>query len=154
MSWITEKGIAEKIPINEIGVLVKCFLANASIMLPTSSSLIVTKNSLLMNPLIVAVCGAIGAALGEMIGYYAGRCLGNVLSEKIIKRIKIIKHKYLIVFLFSLLVIPIFDIIGILSGVTKMNKLKFFGICFAGNLIKLICFICFAYKLFPALSGR
>ena len=153
MAWLA-KGIVEKhITISAIGVLFVCFLANASVLLPSSSILIVVEYSIVINPILVAFCGALGSALGEMTGFYVGRCGRVIVSGKIVKWIstKIEKHRYLIVLIFSTLPFPIFDIVGMLSGATKMNTAKFFGTCLVGKLIKMLCYVGLAHKLLPLL---
>ena len=74
--------------ISAFGVLVICFLANASVLLPSSSILIVVEYSMLINPLLVAFCGAFGAALGEMTGFYVGRYGRKAVPSKFMKWVK------------------------------------------------------------------
>lgn len=140
--------------ISAFGVLIICFLANASVLLPSSSILIVVEYSMVINPLLVALCGAFGATLGEMTGFYVGRYGRKVVPGKLMKWVKarMASHKYLIVLLFSVLPLPVFDIIGILSGAMKMSSLKFFGICFTGKLIKMMCYVWLAHELLPLLG--
>lgn len=140
--------------ISALGVLLICFLSNASVLLPSSSILIVVEYSMLINPLTVALCGAFGAALGEMTGFYVGRYGRKAVPGKLKKWVKarMASHKYLIVLLFSVLPLPAFDIVGMLSGAMKMNALKFFSICFTGKLIKMLCYLRLAHELLPLLG--
>jgi len=137
--------------ISALGVLVICFLSNASVLLPSSSILIVVEYSMLINPLHVAFCGAFGAALGEMTGFCVGRYGRKAVPSNFMKWVKarMKSHKSLMVLLFSVLPLPVFDIVGILSGAMKMNALKFFGICFTGKLIKMLCYVWLAHELLP-----
>ena len=140
--------------INVLGVFVICFLTNASVLLPSSSILIVVECSMLINPFLVAICGAFGAALGEMTGFSVGRYGRKAVPGKFMKWVeeRMASHKYLMVLLFSALPLPVFDIVGILSGAMKMNALKFFGICFAGKLIKMLCYVWVIHELSPLLG--
>lgn len=151
LAWFAKDQIEKHMAISVLGVLVVCFLANASVLLPSSSILIVVEYSLLINPLLVAVCGALGASLGEMTGFFVGRYGRKAVSGKLIKWIesKMTKHGQFIVLLFSALPLPVFDVIGMISGATKMNLLKFFGICFTGKLIKMLCYVWLANELIP-----
>ena len=60
------------------------------------------------------------------------------ILDKLVARIK---NGYLLVFLLALLPLPLFDIIGIYSGGTKMNPVAFFVICFVGKFIKLLFYV-------------
>lgn len=149
MSWLLKSVIQKHVAVSAIGIMLVCFFANASVLLPSSSIFIVVEYSMIINPLLVALCGAIGSSLGELTGFYLGRCGTSVIPKKITIWIqeKMSCHKYLVVFLFSVLPLPIFDIVGILSGATKMNALKFLGICFVGKLIKMLCYVWLMHEM-------
>ncbi len=140
--------------ISAFGVLAICFLANASVLLPSSGILIVVEYSMLIDPLLAAFCGAFGTALGEMTGFYVGRYGRKAVPDKLMKWVKarMESHKYLMVLMFSVLPLPVFDIVGILSGAMKMNALKFLGICFTGKLIKMLCYVWLAHELLPLIG--
>ena len=61
-------------------------------------------------------------------------------------------HRYLTVLLFAVLPLPVFDVVGMLCGAMKMNVVRFFGICLAGKLIKMLCCVWLAHELLPLLS--
>lgn len=140
--------------ISAVGVMLVCFLANASVLLPSSSVLIVVEYSMVINPLIIAFCGALGSALGEMTGFYVGRCGRGIVPGRFVKWIstKMGKNKYLLVLIFSVLPLPIFDVVGMLSGATKTNTFKFFGVCLTGKLIKMLCYVGLAHELLPLMK--
>lgn len=140
--------------ISALGILVICFLSNASVLLPSASILIVVEYSMLISPFLAVLCGAFGASLGEMTGFYVGLYTGNVYKKNIYRCVKpiISAHPYIIVFLFSVLPLPVFDVIGILSGVMKLNSSKFFCTCFTGKLIKMLLYVWLTRKLFPVLN--
>lgn len=140
--------------VTAFGVFVICFLANASVLLPSSSILFVVECSMLIGPLLSALCGACGAALGEMTGFYVGRYGGKAVPGKLMKwvRARMARRKYLMILLFSALPLPVFDIVGMLSGAIRVSALKFFGICFVGKLIKMLCYVCLACELLPLLG--
>lgn len=153
LAWFAKGQIEKHMAISALGVFVVCFLANASILLPSSSVLIVVEYSMIINPFLVAACGALGSSLGEMTGFFVGRYGRKAVPGKLMKWVKskMKNQKYLIVLLFSILPLPVFDIVGMLSGAMKMNPLKFFGICFAGKFIKMLCYVWLAYELLPFL---
>jgi len=126
-----------------LGVLLLCFLANATVLLPAPSLLVVASCSLILNPLLVAFFAAIGATLGEAVGYCFGKAAKGLSSsfQTILEKIsRIIHNESLLIFVFAVLPLPIFDMIGVYSGGTKVSLYKFLGICFLGKLLKMLLF--------------
>jgi len=135
--------VREHTTVSLLGVFLVCFVANSTVFLPAPSILIVLEYSMLINPIAVAICGAVGASLGEMIGYLTGLKGRRIMKSKIIKNLeeKFPKHPCIYVFVFSALPIPCFDIIGILSGLAKVNIMKFYASCVSGKLVKMLMFV-------------
>lgn len=154
LAWIAKDKIKQHVAVSAFGVLTACFLANASVLLPSSSILIVVEYSLIIDPFLVALCGSFGASLGEMTGFYVGKHGRIIVPDKFMNwvKAKLERHNCLLVLLFSILPLPVFDVVGILSGAMKMNALKFFGICFVGKLIKMLCYALLARELLPILE--
>ncbi len=154
LAWFAKGEVEKCVPLSVLGVAVVCFLANASVLLPSSSILIVVEASLILPPLLVAVCGALGAALGEMTGFFVGKYGRGVIPERLMKRIGIgMKgNQYAMVLLFSALPLPVFDVVGMLSGAARMNAVKFYGTCFAGKLVKMLSYVWLAHTLIPMLG--
>lgn len=136
-----------------VGLFIGCFLANATVLLPAPSILLVCQFALIYNPLITALVGGLGAAIGEMVGYLAGQTGRQIIQSK--RNGKIIsafqKHPYLLVFLFSVIPWPLFDIIGVLSGASHLKWYRFLYTCWAGKVIKMLTygmlFVRIAYML-------
>lgn len=130
--------------VSYLGVMVLCFLANSTVLLPAPSLVIASSCALVLNPWTVAIFAAIGSSLGEFIGYAFGTISKEIspklqnLLEKILSKIK---NQTLLVFILALVPLPLFDVVGIYSGGTKMNPLKFFLACFSGKFIKLAIYI-------------
>lgn len=148
--------------ISYLGLFLLCFLANATVLLPSPSLMIAASCALIMNPLMVAVVAAAGSTLGEFTGYAFGTVandlspkLRNVLEKFTLK----IHNQALLVFIFAVLPLPLFDIVGIYSGGTKMNPFKFFVVCFAGKFIKTLVYtrmydmIAWVSSFIPGLGG-
>ena len=55
-----------------LGVLLLCFLCNATVFAPAPSLLVVLAATQSLNPLAVILLGALGTTLGEMVGYLSG----------------------------------------------------------------------------------
>lgn len=130
-----------------LGLMGLCFLANSTVLLPAPSLMIAASCALILNPWLVAVFAALGSSLGEFVGYAFGSISKDisprlqVLLDKLFVKIK---NQNLLVFLLALLPLPLFDVVGIYSGGTKMNLIKFFIACYIGKFVKLIIYInCF-----------
>lgn len=126
-----------------LGLFLLCFLANATVLLPAPSLMIAASCALIMNPWLVALCAALGSTLGEFVGYAFGTVTKDLspkfkaLLDKLTTRIH---NRTLLVFLLAVLPLPLFDVVGIYSGGTKMNLFKFFAACFIGKLIKMLVY--------------
>lgn len=135
--------VKEHSPESCLGVFIICFIANSTVLLPAPSLLVVIEYSLIINPVAVALCGAAGASLGEMVGFYTGRHGGKLANNVLVKKIKnvIPKHPYLFVLAFSALPLPLFDVVGMISGAIKLNPLRFYTTCLLGKAIKMLTFV-------------
>lgn len=143
LAWVASDFVKQHIPMTAFGIFIACFFSNASVLLPSSSILVVIEYTMFINPIIVILCGAFGASLGELTGYYVGRYGRKIVPGKLCKWLysKMNKHGYLIVFIFSLIPLPLFDVVGMISGAMKMNTFKFYVACFMGKLIKLTSYV-------------
>lgn len=154
LAFLMRDAVQKYAPVSYIGVLLVCFIANASVLLPAPSILVVVQYSMVLNPMLTVLCGAIGATLGEMTGYLAGAHGGNLLASKIRKKVLSVmpKHPYLVVFCFSLIPLPVFDIVGLIAGAMKLNQSKFFASCLLGKLIKMASFAWMANYIIKLLN--
>ena len=123
------------------GIFVLCLLSNLTVFLPAPSLMVVVSYSQVLAPLPVCLIGALGTTLGELSGYMFGNAMDN-LSEKWKKIMdgisKKIKNVYLLVFIFALIPLPIFDLVGVYAGGKKV-KLQFFIVaCYLGKLLKML----------------
>lgn len=135
-----------------LGLFVLCFLANATVLLPAPSLMIAASCALIMNPWLVAVCAALGSTLGEFVGYAFGTVtedLSPTFKNLLDKLTTKIHNQTLLVFILAVLPLPLFDLVGIYSGGTKMNLIKFFLACFAGKLIKMLVYT----RIYDILEG-
>lgn len=141
-----------------LGLFFLCFLANSTVLLPAPSLMIAASCALIMNPFLVALVAALGSTLGEFVGYAFGTVTKD-LSPKfqgLMDKLKTKIHSQtLLVFVLAVLPLPLFDFVGIYSGGTKMNLVKFAVACFLGKLIKLLVYtrmydiLEWAYSMIP-----
>jgi uncharacterized membrane protein YdjX (TVP38/TMEM64 family) len=151
------------LPLNEyasicyLTVFITFLIANLMLFtpLPIAMTILLTA-ALIWNPLLVGLAAALGASLGELSGYFAGRLGRNIfvkesfmcsLNERLCNaRLTQDVERYgplTIGILAAQPVLP-FDIGGMIAGSIKMNLPKFFGSMLAGKLVKYIMIAYFA----------
>jgi len=121
-----------------LGVFVISLILNATVIIPVSAMAIISSlGGALPSPFLVGVVGGIGAAIGEMTGYIAGRAGRDLLAKnKIYIRVEGWVQRFGIFAVFVLSIFPfLFDIVGIIAGATRMPFWKFFIACLLGRVI-------------------
>ncbi|MBP3381829.1 MAG: DedA family protein [Clostridia bacterium] len=126
-----------------VGLFLLCFLANATVFLPAPSLMLAASAALVMNPWLVALVASLGSALGEFVGYVFGSATKD-LSPKFQKLLEKLQQKVpnetVLVFVLALLPLPLFDVVGVYAGGTKMHLVRFFAACFVGKFTKMLVY--------------
>lgn len=133
-----------------LGVFISSIITSASVIIPLPGQLILVLAVVLnLNIFLTAVLTAAGSMIGEMVGYGVGVAGGKVVKGKFRKHKKLIKtieeyyHKYAfwVIFVTAFLFFP-FDLVGIISGLSRYDVKKFLLAGFLGKLLKtLVLFI-------------
>jgi len=94
-----------------------------------------------LNPLLLGMVATVGATIGELSSYFVGYLGKKIILDKYSEKYKkaefwMKKYGSFAIFLFALLPILIFDLIGIVAGSAKFPLWKFILACFAGRLIR------------------
>jgi membrane protein YqaA with SNARE-associated domain len=121
-----------------IGVFILCFICNATVFAPAPSLTVIVSAALALNPLFVALFGSLGTTLGESVGYsagYMGKNIVDVENNKMARWVK--KCGAPVIFIFALLPLPFFDIIGVAAGYLRIKVYQFLIACFLGKFIKM-----------------
>ena len=126
-----------------LGLFAVNLISSAGFFLSGPAFLTVIAGGNLYPPILVASVAAIGACLGDMIGFLFGHS-GRKLAKKSLDRHKTIrflekhfhKHGMLIIFIMAIIPNPLFDAVGILAGVLNYPPLKFFAIMLIGRFIR------------------
>lgn len=141
--FVFRNRIGEVGTVGYAGLFGLCFLANATVLLPSPSLMIAASCALIMNPLLVALAAALGSSAGELVGYAFGTVTRD-LSPKwkgwLDRLAKKVRGEVFLVFILALLPLPLFDFVGIYSGGTKMNLVKFYVACFLGKFLKMLVY--------------
>ena len=123
------------------GAFLAMLASNATLILPAPGLIIVFALGNSLNPILVGLCGASGAALGELTGYVTGLSGVVVLENtQAAHRIKywMERNGALTIFGLSVFPNPFFDIAGLMAGAGKMPVWKFLLTAFLGKSIQSI----------------
>ena len=130
-----------------LGAFVISVIFNATLILPAGNMLILCALGAAMpSPVVVGLVGGTGAAIGEIIGYIAGRSgRGLVARSQIYNRVGgwVQRWGAMSIFVFSL--VPfVFDLVGIAAGALRFPFWKFFFFCWLGRTILYVVFVSLA----------
>jgi uncharacterized membrane protein YdjX (TVP38/TMEM64 family) len=122
-----------------IGLFIIACVSSASVFVPVPGLALAFATGGALNPVGVGLAVGTGAACGELIGYLAGvGGHGLVADNSAYRQVSGYMKRYGMWAVFGLAVIPnpLFDIVGIMSGVLRIPVWRFFTACWAGNVIK------------------
>jgi len=107
----------------------------------------------LFDPLLLGMVATVGATIGELSSYFVGYLGRKIILDKYSEKYKkaefwMERYGSFAIFLFALLPILIFDLIGIVAGSAKFPLWKFILACFAGRLIRCLAEAYLGYGAF------
>jgi membrane protein DedA with SNARE-associated domain len=116
-------------------------LSCVTIMVPLPWEAVIIAAGTTLNPLWVGIIASIGATIGELSGYFVGYWGRNVIFGEYSGRYEraeswLKKYGSLTVFVFALLPILIFDLVGLAAGAFRFPLWKFILACWAARLIR------------------
>lgn len=119
-----------------IGLFVATLLGSATIFIPAPNIPAIAAHAAQLDPALVALVGGVGWGLGEITGYLAGR--GGQL-EICDMPAWLIRHwdryRFSIVTVLAIVPNPVFDVIGVLAGSTRMPARLFLVASILGRVI-------------------
>jgi membrane protein DedA with SNARE-associated domain len=125
-----------------LGAFVISIILNATLIIPVSNMAIIFTLGAApgLSPLFIGLAGGIGAGIGEMTGYLAGRSGRSLVSKnnvynKVEKWVK--RWGWIAVFVLSIFPF-IFDVAGIIAGAMRMPAWKFFLATWLGRTISYV----------------
>ena len=122
-----------------VGLFLVAALSSASVLFPIPGLALAFATGGALNPIGVGLAIGTGAAVGELVGYLAGvGGHGLIADNSAYRQVSGYVKRYGMWAVFGLAIIPnpLFDIVGIVSGVLRIPVLRFFAACWAGNVIK------------------
>lgn len=135
------------------GLFLSCLLANASLFLPASSTMMVVAAATTLEPWLCVLVGGLGTAVGEQASYLCGLAGSRAVqcSAAWAQRIRgwLQGHAFITVFLFALIPLPLFDFAGVAAGAMRMNWLKFTLAASLGKVLKFALVVGFTFWFVP-----
>ncbi|MFW6150333.1 MAG: YqaA family protein [Chloroflexota bacterium] len=113
----------------------------ATILFPLPWEAAVIAAGATLNPLLAGAIATAGATIGELTSYAVGYLGKNLDLGRYSQRYQsaqswMLRYGNFAIFLFALLPVLIFDLIGIIAGSMRYPLWKFIAACFAGRLIR------------------
>jgi uncharacterized membrane protein YdjX (TVP38/TMEM64 family) len=123
------------------GIFVISVILNATIIIPISVMAIVSSmGAVLPSPLLVGIIAGVGAGIGEMTAYLAGRAGRALLAKSsVYTRVEkwVMRWGWIAVFILS--VFPfVFDVVGIIAGAMRMPWWRFWLACWGGRTVSYV----------------
>ena len=120
-------------------IFILSFMSSASVLVPLPGIAAVCVGGTVLVPLLVGIISGVGEALGETTGYlagYSGRAI--VEHDRRYQRIQpwMQRRGWLLLFLFSSIPNPLFDVVGLAAGVARIPLWQFYGSVAAGKILK------------------
>ncbi len=122
-----------------LGGFLAMLIGNATILLPVPGLVFVFALGGTLNPLLVALAAAPGAALGEFTGYAAGYGGSAIIDNwKLYYRLEAWMKRYgpLVIIVLAAIPNPLFDLAGIVAGTIRMRWWRFLLAALVGKLIQ------------------
>lgn len=139
-----------------VGIFLLNVIGNATIVLPAPTILTAFAGGGVFNPIAVGIIAAAGATIGELTGYLAGLS-GQAIVEnrEAYERFQVFIQKYGLRALFLLAAIPnpLFDLAGIIAGISKIPIPTFLLVTWAGKIVKFLL-IAYLGSFFSSLWGK
>lgn len=123
------------------GVFIISLLSSATLFVPAPGFIAVFALGAVLNPLLVGIIAGAGAALGESTGYFAGLGGKAVIEDRpIYQRFHrwITRYGPFAILVMAALPNPVFDIGGIIAGVSGMPLWQFILATWMGKSIRFI----------------
>ncbi|MBN1878165.1 MAG: VTT domain-containing protein [Anaerolineae bacterium] len=124
-----------------LGIFLISIIGNATIVLPVPTFITAFAGGGVFNPNLVGVISAAGATIGELTGYLAGTSGKAIIENRnMYERFNHWMKRYGLVTLFVLAAIPnpLFDLAGIIAGVSHIPVWKFLLVTWAGKIVKFL----------------
>ncbi len=138
-------SLAELSTLGYLGVFLANVVGSGTFILPVPALATACAGAVIWNPILVALAGATGATIGELTGYLAGAGTQNAVSRlvggsKWYSRIEgwVRRRGAITIFLFAVIPVPLFDVVGFASGSLGYSVKRFVAACWLGKMVKFL----------------
>lgn len=128
-----------------LGIFLINAISSASLFLSGPAFLTVFAGGSLYSPVLVAIAGSVGSALGDMVGYLLGISGSKLLNHKLEKQlwfraVKALFLRHATWALFFMAFIPniFFDSIGILAGIMGFSPIRYLIIVIIARFLRFV----------------
>lgn len=124
-----------------LGIFLIAIIGNATIILPVPTFVTAFAGGSVFNPVIVGLISAVGATIGELTGYVAGRSgTAIVENQKVYDRFDrwMDRYGWLALFILAAIPNPLFDVAGIIAGLSEMKVSTYLIVVCAGKIVKFL----------------
>lgn len=141
LAFLFQEKLSQFKSLGLVGIFLINFIGSATIFVPSPAIFSVFAGGAVYGIVAVAVIASIGAAFGDMLGFFIGHSGKHIFLQKENKWYKIgqeyfIRFGGLFVFVFALIPNPLFDGIGIFAGALGYSRYRFFVFLFLGRLLR------------------
>lgn len=142
LAILFERHLAHVKSFGLFGIFVINLVASSTVVVPAPAIVSVVVGGRLYAPFLVGIAASLGAAIGNMIGYFIGRSGKHiVLSHNEYGWYKWLKknfHTYgtLLIFVFALVPNPIFDALALIAGITEYSPVKLFFLMLVARFLR------------------
>lgn len=124
-----------------LGIFLINLIGNATVFLPAPAIASVVAGGIIYSPLAVAFSSALGASLGDMVGFLLGKSgkelfIKNHHAWYVFLKDLFKRYSDVVILLFAFVPNPFFDVVGILAGVFTISPYRFFILLFIGRLVR------------------
>ena len=140
-----------------VGVFAVNLVTTATILFPIPGEAVNVAAGSSLHPLSVALVATVGATIGEMTSYVAGMVGREVFLGRFAARYRqaetwMKKRGMVTVFLFALVPMFLFDLVGIVAGSTRYHVGKFVAATFAGRFLRCLLYAYLGHSLLSVFS--
>ncbi|MBI3984958.1 MAG: VTT domain-containing protein [Candidatus Levybacteria bacterium] len=128
-----------------VGLFIINLVSSATFFVSGPAFLTVIAGGSVYNPLLVAFIASLGASIGDLVSFALGHSGRHVALRRLEKHPWFVfiekvfkKHGFWIIFLFALIPNPLFDAIGLIAGVFRLNWKIFFVLILLGRFTRFI----------------
>ncbi|MBN1313107.1 MAG: VTT domain-containing protein [Anaerolineae bacterium] len=139
--YVFREQVRELQYLGYLGGFLTMLIGNATVILPVPGLIVVFALGSTLNPLLLGLVSGPGAALGELVGYFAGFSGSGVIENtRLYQNIERWVRRYgpLVIAVLAAIPNPAFDIAGLISGALGIRWWKFLLAAWLGKTIQAI----------------